>query len=597
MTVVAWPAFGVAAPLAGGGGRRSATRNGRVVQPPAAAGRPRGRRAAPLLRPRVGAAASWPPPLGGGCGGRRLHAGARRGAAGLRAVADGGRDAATEAARSTATDAGAAADAGGGRVVDADAPAAAAGVGTGVPARGVEGALPPPPPADDGKLPAQRARRAYSNVDPVAFQRRPGSTAAAAALVAGTTVGAGVLALPAVTASSGFGPSSAALAGVWAVACVQALLLAETAVNTQCALGRPSAVSILSMARATLGDAGGAATAAAYGLLHVAILTAFTAQGGTIVAEQAAAALGTGGWPDAAGAPAFAGALGAFLYAASDGLVAAVNNVLVAATVATFVGLVAATAGQFQPDALLGGAHWSRVIPDAMPVLLVSLVFHNVVPYVCSYLEGDRTKIRLAVVGGSALPLLMFLVWNGVILGSADVQAAAAAAAAAATTAASAAAAAAGDAGGAAADGATGALVSAFSLLAVTTSYVGVVAGLTDFFNDGLLSARLLTAAQVRRADWLAYALTLGPPTAFAVAAPDAFFGALDVAGAFGVSVLFGLLPCAMAWRARYAEGVSLGVSYPPLVPGGRPLLVAMAAAPAAILVSEAAERLQRLLG
>eukprot|EP00168_Porphyra_purpurea_P018092 TRINITY_DN6570_c0_g1_i1.p1 TRINITY_DN6570_c0_g1~~TRINITY_DN6570_c0_g1_i1.p1 ORF type:complete len:180 (-),score=55.50 TRINITY_DN6570_c0_g1_i1:661-1140(-) len=70
----------------------------------------------------------------------------------------------------------------------------------------------------------------------------------------------------------------------------------------------------------------------------------------------------------------------------------------------------------------------------------------------------------------------------------------------------------------------TGALVSGFSLLAVVTSVVGNVTGLVDFVNDGLLSTRLLTNAQVRRYSWVAYAVTLVPPTAIAVVSPDAFF-------------------------------------------------------------------------
>ena len=40
---------------------------------------------------------------------------------------------------------------------------------------------------------------------------------------------------------------------------------------------------------------------------------------------------------------------------------------------------------------------------DTIPTLLLSLVYHNVVPTVCAQLEGDRTKITQAVVLGSAV--------------------------------------------------------------------------------------------------------------------------------------------------------------------------------------------------
>lgn len=40
------------------------------------------------------------------------------------------------------------------------------------------------------------------------------------------------------------------------------------------------------------------------------------------------------------------------------------------------------------------------------------MVFHGISP------TGDVVKIRKAVIGGSVAPLLMFLAWNTVILGS-----------------------------------------------------------------------------------------------------------------------------------------------------------------------------------
>lgn len=50
-------------------------------------------------------------------------------------------------------------------------------------------------------------------------------------LVCGTAVGAGALALPARTITAGFGPSSAALVGVWAMLLGEGLLLAEVNVK------------------------------------------------------------------------------------------------------------------------------------------------------------------------------------------------------------------------------------------------------------------------------------------------------------------------------------------------------------------------------
>jgi tyrosine-specific transport protein len=47
------------------------------------------------------------------------------------------------------------------------------------------------------------------------------------------------------------------------------------------------------------------------------------------------------------------------------------------------------------------------------------------------------------------------------------------------------------------------------------------------------------------------FAVTLLPPLVLAVSYPDVFFNALEFAGVFGVLVLFGVLPGAMAWVSR----------------------------------------------
>lgn len=68
------------------------------------------------------------------------------------------------------------------------------------------------------------------------------------------------------------------------------------------------------------------------------------------------------------------------------------------------------------------------------------------------------------------------------------------------------------------------------------------------------------------------------------LALQDAFFSALDFAGTYGVLVLFGLIPVAMVWSERYS-GTTL--SRIQVVPGGRPVLVAVAAVAGGIIGRE----------
>lgn len=96
--------------------------------------------------------------------------------------------------------------------------------------------------------------RLYSSIDPTEGNERyrPGSFWGAAALVAGTTVGAGVLALPAVTQDGGFIPSSVLLVLSWVYMATTGNLIADVTVGTMWTLGRKG-VSLLSMTEYTLG--------------------------------------------------------------------------------------------------------------------------------------------------------------------------------------------------------------------------------------------------------------------------------------------------------------------------------------------------------
>ncbi|KAK3003855.1 hypothetical protein RJ639_019524 [Escallonia herrerae] len=68
-------------------------------------------------------------------------------------------------------------------------------------------------------------------------------------------VGAGILAIPAVTQEAGFLASAVTCIGCWIFMVVTGLLIAEVNVRTMCELGS-GGVSLVSMARRTLGTAG-----------------------------------------------------------------------------------------------------------------------------------------------------------------------------------------------------------------------------------------------------------------------------------------------------------------------------------------------------
>ena len=106
-----------------------------------------------------------------------------------------------------------------------------------------------------------------------------GSVIGAAALVAGTTVGAGVLALPAAAAPVGFLPSSAGLMLAYVFMNTSGLLIAEVAINRIGETGKQG-VGLLELYKSYLGNWSSIGVAA-YFFLQYAVMVAYISQGGS----------------------------------------------------------------------------------------------------------------------------------------------------------------------------------------------------------------------------------------------------------------------------------------------------------------------------
>ncbi|XP_021812771.1 uncharacterized protein LOC110755797 isoform X2 [Prunus avium] len=331
--------------------------------------------------------------------------------------------------------------------------------------------------------------RLFSNLNQATLKREAGSLSSAIFLVAGTTIGAGILAIPAVTQESGFLASAITCILCWIYMVVTGLLIAEVNVNTMCQLGS-GGVSLVSMAMRTVGSVGVQIVCWSYIFIHYALLVAYVARSSEIMSNF----LGIPLWESA-----------------------------------TIFSL------------LLGG--------------------------ICYF--G-----RTAIVLGTSIPLVLFLVWNAVILGtittvemSSDkimdpLQQLLST------------------------NEVVGPIVEVFSLFAIATSYIGFVLGLSDFLSDLLK----LPAGQSRS---LPYAMTLVPPIVLSLLDPEIFFKALDFAGTYGVLVLFGILPAAMSWSDRYSSSSpAMKLPVPQLVPGGRLTLSLVVGGAACVIFSELLEKL-----
>ncbi|MEH2076853.1 MAG: aromatic amino acid transport family protein [Nostoc sp.] len=410
---------------------------------------------------------------------------------------------------------------------------------------------------------SEQVTRLFSHLefDGKKLSHQPGSVLGSTALIAGTTVGAGILALPAVTLPSGIVPSTSGLIAVWLYALVSGLLVADVTLNTMRTEGRAS-IGFMGVVEKILGKLGARLTGGAYLFMHYALLVAYITEGGEILAYAAAKIGGLQILPTWVGTTTFTLLFGGIMYLGREKFIEKLNSAFVGIVIVSFLGLLFLASRHIQSAQLLF-QNWSA-LGSAISVMSVALFFQNVVPLVVTQLEGDARKIRQSILMGSVIPLIMFLAWNAVILGSVTP-----------------------DMLHGTADGRTvldplqilraggagewlGVLVSIFSEFAIATSFIGFVYGLLDLFKDifsitqGKFSSRLPL-----------YSLVLFPPMTLGTLNPSIFFTALDYTGTFSISVLGGIIPALMSWKQRQEQEKSDSTNQP-LVPGGKVTLIVM---------------------
>lgn len=450
------------------------------------------------------------------------------------------------------------------------------------------------PELSTGEVPRLFSSLEYSKSDDgrTVATHASGSTLGAAALVAGTMIGAGVLALPTATVAAGFLPSSVGMTIAWAFMTMSGLLIAELSLNRFGETGRPG-LGLLDLYESLLGKEWGVVSSVAYFFLHYAVMCAYFAQGGSNMNSFLSSFVDmdsiTSQIPGI-GQLIFVGSGGVAVYVARQSVVEQVNNVLVLGVFASFLGILTLGAGSADFDALTSAAnqHPEAVI-SAFPILFLSVVFHNIVPTVVAQLEGDRTKITRAITMGTTLPFLMLLAWNAVILGNVlGMVGGSGAGLAAATSSTDPISILQSGTNNAGTEELLSSLVGGFSELALITSIIGFVYGLLDALTD-------VTGIPSEGPDFekwrpALYAGVFLPPLALSMSDPEIFYKALDYGGAFGVSTLFLLLPPIMVWKSRYGAAQS-PLSTKPMVPLGKIPLVAMLGAAGALISQQAFEK------
>lgn len=386
-------------------------------------------------------------------------------------------------------------------------------------------------------------------------------------LVSGTTIGAGMLALPISTGSAGFIPSVCLFIFYWAYMTYTALLLLE--VNLWMSAG----TNLISMARRTLGRWGEAFSWVIYLFLLYSLTTAYIAGSGPIVVNFVSSLTGMT-LPFWLGSMPLLLIFGFFIYQGTRS-VDHLNRVLMIGLVSTYCAIMFLLAPHVEMDKLSHIA-WKPILLG-VSIVSTSFGFHIIIPTLNTYFHRDVPSMKKAIMFGSIIPLIVYIVWEFLALGILPLKGASGI-------------------HQAHIQGTNGAqlltenignglistILSGFSFFAIITSFIGVSLSLYDFLADGF-KIKKTPLGKI-----LLYALTFVPPLIMTLTDPRAFLTALEYAGAFGVVILLGLLPALMAWWGRYR--CHLPSVYSP--PGGKPALVAVMMISIAVIALEIAIKL-----
>lgn len=376
-----------------------------------------------------------------------------------------------------------------------------------------------------------------------------GSTLGAILLISGCCIGAGMLGLPVLSAQAGYVPSAVLFFASWLFMLCTSLLVLEAN------LWFSEDIHIVSLAGHTLGKMGKAVGWIVFLFLFYSLMVAYVTGSGELFTDFSEAIFSIS-IPRWVGGLLMIALFGVMIYAGT-GTVDRFNRILMFGLILTYVLLVAMGNSHIQKN-LLKHQDWSAVF-FVIPAMIISFGFHNLIPSLTSYLNRDRKRLCIALLIGSFIPLVIYLIWQRLILGIVPLEGK-------------------GSLQAAWNEGqiATHALKTAvgvswivdiaqfFAFFAIITSFLGVALSFVDFLADGL---------QIPKKSWgkvILCILALMPPYLFSLIYPGAFLMALNYAGGFGAVIIFGILPALMVWSGRYLQGFK-GVQ---LVPGGKPTLV-----------------------
>lgn len=346
-------------------------------------------------------------------------------------------------------------------------------------------------------------------------------------IIAGTTIGAGMLALPLASAGIGFSTSLMIMFALWAMMAFTALLMVEIHQYAD------KDATLHTLAKQILGRKGKWVATFAMLFLFYALCAAYIAGGGAQFTSRIGELTGLE----------VSGPTGTLIFTLivaavvtiGTGTVDRVNRLLFAGKMVAMVMVLTFLAPNVSQSYLLSMPLGQGLVIASIPVIFTSFGFHGSIPAIVNYLDGHTPSLRKAIVIGSAIPLIIYVFWQIVTLGVVSQPQLVENAGLSALI---------GTLSQTVHQSNLGNVIGIFADLALLTSFLGVSLGLFEFMgdtirkNDGNMNRMVASLA------------TFVPPLMFALFYPQGFIMALGYA-AIALAVLAIFLPLMMVSRVR----------------------------------------------
>ena len=347
-------------------------------------------------------------------------------------------------------------------------------------------------------------------------------------LVAGTMIGAGMLAMPLTSAGIGFCFTLVLLLGLWALLTFSALLFVELYQTAE------SDAGIGTLAEQYFGKAGRIIATAVLIIFLYALIAAYISGGGSLLKDLLPESFG-----DKVSILLFTVIFGSFIVIGTHS-VDKINRVLFFVMLAAFAVVLSLMLPEIKFDNLMATPIDNALIISASPVFFTAFGFHGSIPSLNKYLGGNVKALRISILVGSAITLCAYILWqmsthglltqneflqilkedatlNGLVKATLAITGSNIIAGA----------------------------VKLFSTLALVTSFLGVGLGLLECIEDLLKRSFNISVGRISLG-----LMTFIPPLVFALFYPEGFILALGYAGqmfAFYAVVL----PVSLVWKAR----------------------------------------------